>query len=320
MRLVVLRLLQALPVLLVILCGLFALLKAAPGDAVDVLMAETGGGDAELVARLRADYGLDRPWPAQLGAYLARTVTGDLGYSFGFARPVRELVLDRLGNTILLMATGICFAAGIGILAGIAAARREGSLADRAIGIAALILYATPGFWLGLMLIVLFTVKLGWLPSGGIETIGGAGEGMARLLDIARHLVMPVLALSLTYAALYQRLMRAGILQVARAEFVRTARAKGLPERRILWRHIVRNALLPVVTMLGLQFGTLLGGSVVVESVFAIPGLGRLAFEAVMKRDLPLLLGIILVGAVLVVLVNLAVDLAYGRLDPRIRR
>jgi peptide/nickel transport system permease protein len=231
---------------------------------------------------------------------------------------VLGVVLDRLGNTVLLMSAAIALSFGCGTLLGIVAGSRPRSWADRLLSLVSLAVYAAPGFWLGLMLIVAFAVKLAWFPLGGVVTIGAPRAGLAHVRDVAWHLVLPAGALGLVYLALYLRLMRAGMVEAWRSDFVRTARAKGLARSRIVWRHVARNALLPVVTMLGLQAGAMLGGSVVIESVFAIPGLGRLAFEAVSQRDLPLLLGIILAGTVLVILINLLVDLAYARLDPRV--
>jgi peptide/nickel transport system permease protein len=202
----------------------------------------------------------------------------------------------------------------LGILAG----ARPGNWRDRFLSTAALALYAIPGFWLGLVLIVIFAVQLRWLPSGGFESIASGKEGWARAQDIARHLVLPVCALGFLYLALYLRMMRASMAEVWRMDFIRALRARGIAPKRLLLRHVARNALLPVVTLIGLQAATMLGGSVVIESVFAIPGFGRLAQEAVAARDAPLLIGIILVSALMVLLVNLAVDLLYTLLDPRV--
>ena len=213
-------------------------------------------------------------------------------------------------------ATALSFAVGSAL--GIVAGSRPGSLRDRFLSIGSLALYAVPGFWLGLVLIVIFAIDLRWLPLGGIETIASGKSGLARALDIARHLVLPVSALGLIYLALYLRMMRAGMAEAWRQDYVLAARARGIPRRRIVMRHVARNALLPLVTMLGLQSAQMLGGSVVIESVFAVPGLGRLAQEAVAGRDMPLLLGIILISALLVILINLAVDIAYAILDPRV--
>ena len=311
------RLLGAVPVLAIVVVGTFALLESAPGDAVDAYLG-TMGGDRGLVDQLRRDWGLDQGPLQRLGLYLAALARLDLGWSVAFSRPVLDVILERLPNTLLLMGSAVALAFGLGSLLGVVAGSRPGSPADRILSIGSLALYAVPGFWLGLVLIVVFAVQLRWLPSGGIETIASGKQGLARAVDIARHLVLPVAALGILYLALYLRMMRAGMVEVWRQDFARAAFARGLPRRRIVWRHVARNALLPLVTMLGLQAATMLGGSVVIESVFAVPGLGRLAHEAVAQRDTPLLLGIILVGAVLVIAVNLAVDIAYAALDPRV--
>jgi peptide/nickel transport system permease protein len=285
---------------------------------VDAMLAASGGGDAGLIAELRGAYGLDQPVWVQLLLYLWRAIRLDFGTSSIYGAPVLEVVLSRAGNTVALMLASLALAILLGALLGIAAARRRGTLADSVIVVLGLVFYATPGFWVGLMLIVLFSVKLGWLPVGGLETIGAGLTGFAHALDRARHLAMPMASLSLVFLAVYLRLMRSSMIEAYGEDFVRTARAKGLSERRIAYAHVLRNALLPLVTMAGLQFGTLIGGSVVVESVFSLPGLGRLAYEAVAQRDLNTLLGVVLLTSVLVILANLVVDLLYARLDPRI--
>ncbi|MGE0503493.1 MAG: ABC transporter permease [Rhizobiaceae bacterium] len=312
------RLIAAIPVLLIVAVGAFLLLELAEGDAVDAYLAESGGGDPALIAELRRQWGLDGSPLARLWIFLSSVITGDLGWSVLFNRPVLDVILERLPNTLLLMGSATALAFALGSALGIVAGSRPGSGADRALSIASLALYAIPSFWLGLVLIVVFSVELRWLPLGGIETIASGKAGLDRALDIARHLVLPVLALGLIYFALYLRVMRAGMTEVWRSDFVLAARARGIPRRRIVLRHVARNALLPLVTMLGLQSATMLGGSVVVESVFAIPGLGRLAQEAVAARDTPLLLGVVLASAVMVILVNLLVDIAYALLDPRV--
>lgn len=311
------RLAQAPAVLLILLLFAFALLESAPGDAVDAYLAGLGG-DAGLVHELRTRWGLDRSPPTRFLLYLAGLATGDLGWSVAFDRPVAGLLLERLPITLALMASATALAFGLGTGLGLLAGARPGGPLDRILSASALVLNAVPSFWLGLLLVLLFAVRLRWLPSAGIETIGAGLSGLARLADIARHLVLPTATLGLVYAALYLRMMRAGMVEVWRSDHVRAARAKGIPRRRLVLRHVARAALLPVVTVLGLQSATLVGGSVVIESLFAVPGLGRLAFEAMVQRDLPLLLGILLVSAVLVMVVNLVVDLLYARLDPRV--
>ena len=318
LRLLVRRLIGAVPVLLIVVAGSFLLLEAAPGDAVDAYVAGAGGADPGRIAQLRAAWGLDSGPLPRLAAYAAALARLDLGWSTAFNRPVRDLVLERLPNTLLLMSLATALAFGLGSLLGIIAGARPGSLRDRVLSTGSIAVYAVPGFWLGLVLIVAFAVDLHWLPVGGIETIASGRHGLARTLDVSRHLVLPVAALGCVYLALYLRLMRDGMAALWRQDFVRAARARGIARRRLVLRHVARNALLSVVTMLGLQSASLLGGSVVIESVFAIPGLGRLAQEAVERRDTPLLLGVVLLSAVVVILVNLLVDIAYALLDPRV--
>ncbi|MEO1103815.1 MAG: ABC transporter permease, partial [Pseudomonadota bacterium] len=292
------RILQAVPVILIIMVGTFLLLKLAPGDTVDALVGDMGGANAEFIARLRAEYGLDQPIYVQLWTYMAKLVQFDFGWSFVYEQPVATVLLDRLGNTLLLMTTSLFFAVTIGTVLGAIAARQAYSLTDNVISTLGLVFYATPSFFLGLMMMVVFSVKLGWLPVGGIETIASFKTGWDRVLDIARHLVMPTASLSLIFLALYLRLMRASVLEVAELDYVRTAKAKGAGEFRLMIHHITRNALLPIVTLFGLQFSTLLGGSVVVETIFTLPGLGQLAYQSVIQRDFNTLLGIIFLSSI----------------------
>ncbi|MCC7348860.1 MAG: ABC transporter permease [Variibacter sp.] len=312
------RLAASIPTLILILVGIFLLLQFAPGDTVDALMAQMGGGDAATAQELRRFYGLDVSVPVRLGNYLWRLVQFDLGYSSIYGKPVAIVIAERLPATLLLMTASLSFAFAFGLLFGVIAARNVNGWPDTLISTLGLIFYATPSFWFGLMAIVVFAIYLQWLPAGGFEDITLAHAGLARTLDIARHLVLPALTLGLIFLAIYLRIMRASMLEVLNLDFVRTARAKGLDETRVVVRHVLRNALLPMVTLIGLQAGTMLGGSVVVESVFSLPGLGRLAYESVVQRDLNTLLGIVFVSALLVIVVNFLVDLAYARLDPRI--
>jgi peptide/nickel transport system permease protein len=306
------------PVVLAIVVLNFLLLHLAPGDAAQVLAGEAASASPEYMAELRQRFGLDRPLALQLLLYVKNVLLLDLGFSFRHNMPVLTLILIRLWPTLLLMGVTLLLAVGFGIGLGLLAATRARGWRDTLVSLLALTAYATPLFWVGLMAIVIFSLKLGWLPISGMETVGAFHEGWARLVDIAWHLVLPATTLSLFYMALYTRLMRAAVLEQARLEYVTTARAKGLSEGRIIFSHVLRNAVLPVVTMAGVQAGSLLGGSIVVESVFAWPGLGLLAFQALFARDFNLLMGVFLLSACLVVVINLVVDLAYTVLDPRI--
>ena len=312
------RLLKSVPILLAIAVCNFVLLKLAPGDAADVLAGEAGSATPEYLAALKSQFGLDQPDWMQLLHYVWRLLRLDLGFSFRNNESVLSMILSRMPATLLLMvgALGLAFIAGAAL--GVLASRRVNTWVDNLISVVVLLFYATPIFLIGLGLIVVFAVKLGVLPTGGLTSVGAGYTGLRAAGDVAVHLLMPLVTLALFFLALYARLMRASMLEVFNQDYVTTARAKGLPERLITMKHVVRNAMLPMVTMLGLQVGTLLGGSVLVETVFAWPGIGRLAFEAVMSRDLNLLLGILLVCSVIVIAANIMVDLAYAWLDPRI--
>jgi peptide/nickel transport system permease protein len=318
-RFILTRLLQAIPVVLGVVVLNFLLLQLAPGDAATVLAGEAGGAPPEYVEQLRARFGLDKPVLVQLGLYLKNILFLDLGFSFRNNAPVLELILGRLWPTLLLMGATLVISVGGGVILGVVAALGVRTWRDHLISIAAVIAYATPLFWIGLMLILVFSIRLNWFPTSGMEDVVAFNEGWARVVDIAHHLVLPTITLSLFYLALYTRLMRATVLEQRGAEYATTARAKGLTESAITLRHVLRNALLPVVTMAGVQVGALLGGSVVVETVFAWPGLGQLAYQSLFARDFNLLLGIFFLSACLVVIVNIVVDVIYVLLDPRIR-
>lgn len=313
------RLLKALPLLLAVVLFNFCLLKMAPGDAAEVLAGESAAATPEYLAELRARFGLDRPVHIQLFNYVLKLAHLDLGYSFRHNMSVFDLILGRLSATLVLMISAVFLAVTTGAALGVLASNKVNSWRDTLISIFAMLSFATPVFWMGLMMIVLFSVNLGWLPSSGMETIASGKTGLAYVQDVSRHMIMPVATLALFYVAVYTRVMRASMLEVFNQDYVTTARAKGLTENRITLRHVLRNALLPLVTLLGVQMGTMLGGSVLVETVFSWPGLGRLAFEAVFQRDINLLLGILLSCSVVVIVANILVDVAYTKLDPRIR-
>lgn len=319
LRAVVRTLWQALPTVLGVVVLNFLLLQLVPGDAADVIAAESGSATAESMAQLRSHFGLDVPLLQQLTSYLNHLAHFSLGTSPRYNLPVTELIGARLGNTLVLMLAALGVALTIGITLGCIMASQVGRWPDRVLSVLALLLYSTPSFWLGLMAIVLFSVHLGWLPTGGSGTIGAGATGWAALVDAARHLVLPALAMSGFYVAIFSRLTRASMLEVSRQDFVRTAQAKGLAPWAVTLHHVLRNALIPVTTVAGMHFGTLLGGAVVVETVFSWPGLGRLAFESVMARDYTVLLGILLMSSLLVILANMLVDLLHAWLDPRIQ-
>lgn len=317
-RYILSRFAKAIVVLLGIVVLNFCLIHAAPGDPAAVMAGEAGAADEIFLQQLREKFGLDEPFHVQLWNYVSGVLQLDLGYSYRQEAPVLDLILDRLPATLLLTGSAFFISIGLGILAGAMAAVRVGSWADTAITTLALLFYATPLFWVALMGILLFSVQLGWLPAFGMETVGGGYTGFARWLDIAHHLILPALTLGLFFTAIYTRMARASMLETAGEDFVKTARAKGLTEGKITRRHVMRNAMLPVVTLAGLQAGQIVGGAVLTETVFAWPGIGRLMFDALLQRDYNLLLGVFLISSAMVLLFNLITDLIYLVVDPRI--
>ena len=309
------RLLQAVPLILGVVIINFCLIQMAPGSFLELMTAENQVSDPATIARLRTTYGLDDPVWLQLVKYIWALARLDFGFSYRQNLPVIQAIWVHLPATLLLMLSSIVLALTVGVAAGVVASMKVRTAWDTMVSVAAMFFFAAPSFWLGIMLIVLFAVKLGWLPVGGMITIGAAGGGV---LDILHHLVLPTLALGLFYAATYTRVMRSSMLEVAQLDFVRTARAKGLSRNRVTLSHVLRNALLPVVTILGVQMGTVLAGSVVIESVFSWPGIGSLLFDSVSSRNYPVVLGIMVLGSLVVIAANIAVDLVYMWLDPRI--
>ena len=319
LRLLRRRLLQAVPLILGVVIINFCLIQMAPGSFLELMTAENQVSDPETIARLRTTYGLDDPVWLQLVKYIWALARFDFGFSYRQNLPVIQAIWVHLPATLLLMLSSIVLALAVGVAAGVVASMKVRTVWDSLVSVAAMFFFAAPSFWLGIMLIVLFAVKLGWLPVGGMVTIGGAGGASGGgLLDILHHLVLPTLALGLFYAATYTRVMRSSMLEVAQLDFVRTARAKGLSRNRVTLSHVLRNALLPVVTILGVQMGTVLAGSVVIESVFSWPGIGSLLFDSVSSRNYPVVLGIMVLGSLVVIAANIAVDLVYMWLDPRI--
>ena len=296
----------------------FFFLQLMPGDAADVMATEAGSATEESMAALRHQFGLDLPLLRQLLNFLNHLAHGSLGFSPRFNTTVMDLILQRLPGTLLLMITALGFALLLGIVLGSVMAAWVGKWPDRLLSVVVLLLYSMPGFWVGLMAIVLFSVKLGWLPNDGNETIGANLTGFAFLADRLVHLILPALALASFFVAVYARLVRTSMLEAQRQDFMRTAHAKGLSPLLIQLRHALRNALIPVTTVAGMHLGNLLGGAVVVETLFGWPGMGRLALEAVLARDFSVLLGVLLLSSLLVIVANVLIDLLHAWLDPRI--
>ncbi|WP_295531750.1 ABC transporter permease [uncultured Pseudacidovorax sp.] len=313
------RLLQALGLVLAVVVLNFALVHAAPGDPVETIAGMSGGMSEELKTELRQSYGLDRPLPVQLGIYLGRVARLDLGQSYIFNLPVAELIAERIPATLLLVLSSVVCAFLIGTALGVLAARKPNGWLSQAITVFSLVGFAAPVFWSGMMLMILFASVWPILPVSDMRSVDSDGRGLAGVVDVLWHLVLPMFTLSMVYLAQYSRLARASMLEVLGADFIRTARAKGLAEGVVLYKHALRNAVLPVVTVLGLQFGNVLAGAILVETVFNWPGLGRLAYESVLRRDYPTILGVLLLSAVVVLVMNLLTDLCYRLIDPRIK-
>ena len=307
------RLVQSAVVLAVMSFVIYWLMGLMPGDPIDLMInADPRLSPADAI-RLRALYGLDQPILARYWNWLMAALGGDLGYSRLYARPVLAALLPALGNTVLLLGLSFVFAVLIAFGAGIAAAVNQHRMADYAINLIAFLAISVPSFWLALMMIILFSVTLGWLPASGTETIGGGG-----LLDHLRFLALPVMTLTFVSFGSHTRFVRASMIETLRQDFIRTARAKGASESRVVLRHALRNALIPVVTVLALDFGFLFSGALVIETIFAYPGMGKLIFDAIMGNDFNLALVALLFATSLTLVGNLLADLAYAWLDPRI--
>ncbi|MDQ4127922.1 MAG: ABC transporter permease [Actinomycetota bacterium] len=311
------RVLQVPPALFGIVTLTFFLVHLAPGDPVLALAGESG--DAAYYERMRARFGLDRPLPEQFVDYLANVARGDLGISYVHGRPVAEVILERLPATLLLVCVALAVSSVAGVALGALAAARPHGLSDATVRVITLLGYATPVFWLGQLALLTLALGLGWFPVQGMSDSQQAATGLGHALDVAHHLALPALVLAMQEVTLVAQLMRRSLLGEMGKAYVRTARAKGLSGRRVLLHHAMRNSLLPTVTIVGGRLGFLFSGAVLVEVVFAWPGLGRLLLSAVQTRDYPVLLGMFMLVAFGVVVANLVTDLLYGWLDPRIR-
>jgi peptide/nickel transport system permease protein len=312
------RLLHALPLLICVIVFNFFLIHLAPGDPIQALVGEFPAPESYIV-EMRKAFGLDQPIYIQLLLYIKNVLAGDLGFSFYYRQPVLTVILDRVPATLQLMVPALLFSAAVGILLGVLSARKPYSLADNTISVFSLFGYCVPAFWLGQMLMAAFAIELGWLPSQGMKTVGVDLQGVSLIIDRTAHLALPFAALAIRHLAVNARMMRSSMLEVAYEDFVTVARAKGLDEKAVIAHHMVPNALMPVVTIIGVDVGFLFTGSVLVESVFGWPGIGRLMYESIVKRDYPVLMGNFLITTVLVVVVNLIVDLIYLWLDPRVK-
>lgn len=318
-RVTVTRLIYAIALLLAVLVLNFTLIHLAPGDVADTIAQSMGGADEEILARIRADYGLDQPFIIQLGNYMARILRFDLGYSFFYSMPVTDLILQRLPATLLLVFTAQILAMVVGVVLGVISARKPNGIMSHFVTFFALFGYSAPVFWTGILLLIAFSLNIQWFPVAGMRDVTVEGGFWVHTLDVIRHLVLPVVALSSIFLALYSRLSRATMMETLGSDYVRTAKAKGLPTSSVVYKHALKNALSPVITLAGLQFSAVVSGAVLVETVFAWPGLGTLAFQSIIARDTPTILGILFFSALMVIVGNLLTDFALRAVDPRMR-
>lgn len=312
------RVFQAVPLILGIIVFNFVILNIVPGDPAMMLAGESGA-DFEYVESIRREFGFDKPIPVRLGLYLAAVFRGDFGRSFIYRQPVIRVVAERIPRTFLLMGVSLSVAVLLGIPLGTFAALRPQSKFDYALTGISLFGYCIPIFWLAQLLCLTFAVYLRWLPVQGYQNLRLNLTGARYVLDVLRHLALPVATLALVNMAFFTRISRSSVLDTINQDYVQTARAKGLPEYVVVGKHVFRNALIPIMTMMGLRFAYILAGSVITETVFAWPGIGRLLYDSIFTRDYPVLIGIFFVTSLMVVVANLVTDLLYGIVDPRIR-
>ena len=319
LRTIATRLFYAVLLLLAVLVLNFTLIHLAPGDVADTIAQSMGGADEEILDRIRADYGLDQPFIVQLASYMARVLRFDLGYSFFYNMPVTELILQRLPATLLLVFMAQLLALILGVIMGVISARKPNGILSHFVTFFALFGYSAPVFWTGILLLIAFSLKIQWFPVAGMRDVTLEGGFWLHFWDVARHLVLPVITLSSIFLALYSRLSRATMMETLGSDYVRTAKAKGLSTRSVVYKHALKNALSPVITLAGLQFSAVISGAVLVETVFSWPGLGTLAFQSIIARDTPTILGILFFSALVVIVGNLLTDLALRLVDPRLR-
>ncbi len=312
------RIFYAAMLLVAVLILNFSMLHLAPGDIADTIAQASGGANTEMMAQIRNDYGLDQPFIVQLVQYVGKVFTFDLGYSFFYNQPVTTLIFEKLPATLLLVITAQILALVLGVFLGVFSARNPKGIVSYLVTFIALFGYAAPVFWTGILLLIAFSLKIQLFPVAGMIDVTVEGGWFVKALDIARHMVLPVLTLSSIFLALYSRLCRASMMEVLGSDYIRTAKAKGLSERQITYKHALKNSLSPVVTLAGLQFSAVVSGAVLVETVFSWPGLGTLALQSIIARDTPTILGILFFSALVVIVGNLITDLVLRLIDPRV--
>ena len=297
----------------------FGMMHLAPGDVADSISQSMGGADEEVLNEIRATYGLDKPFIVQLGSYIGKVMRFDLGYSFFYTQPVSQLIFQKLPATLLLVLTAQFVALIVGVFLGVYSAQRPNGLSSHFVSFFALFGYSAPVFWSGLLLLIGFSLHIQWFPVAGMRDVTIEGNFLEEAIDIIRHMVLPVITLASIFLALYSRLSRATMMEVLGSDYIRTAKSKGLTDREIIYKHALKNSLSPVITLAGLQFSAVVSGAILVESVFSWPGLGTLAFESIIARDTPTILGILFFSALVVIVGNLLTDLALRLVDPRVR-
>ncbi len=312
------RILYAVLLLIAVLVLNFSLMHLAPGDVADTISQSMGGADAEVLADIRADYGLDKPFLVQLATYIGKVAQFDLGHSFFYNTSVTGLIMQKLPATLLLVITAQVLALVVGVILGVYSARHPNGISSHFVTFLALFGYSAPVFWTGILLLIGFSLHIQWFPVAGMRDVTIEGGFWVHFIDVVRHLVLPVITLSSIFLALYSRLCRATMMEVLGSDYVRTAKAKGLTTREIVYKHALKNSLSPVVTLAGLQFSAVISGAVLVETVFGWPGLGTLAFQSIIARDTPTILGILFFSALVVIVGNLLTDLALRLIDPRV--
>ncbi|WP_322866971.1 ABC transporter permease [Aquicoccus sp. G2-2] len=298
----------------------FLLIRLAPGDPALVIAGEMGGATKEMLASIRHDYGLDKPMITQLWIYISDVARGDLGESFFFNQPVSTLISHRVGPTILLVLTAQILSIIFGVFMGVIAARKPNGPVSAFVTVFATIGYAVPVFWTGIMLIIFFASAIPIFPVEGMQSVRLRDAGFfVQVVDVLHHLALPAFTLAVIYLAQYARLSRASMMEVLGSDYIRTARAKGASEQSVLFKHALRNAALPILTVAGLQFGNLISGALLVETVFNWPGMGRLAFDSILRRDYPTIMGVLFFASAMVVIANILTDISYRWADPRLR-
>lgn len=318
-RYVIKRILLSIPTIFIIILIVFLLIHLAPGDPISILIGEFATVDVEYMEMMKEELGLNKPLHEQLLLYMQRVLSFDFGYSYRFNSPVATLIAERIAATLLLMLTGLIFAIFVGIILGVVSSKKPYSLIDNFTTISSLIAYSVPVFWLAYIFLLVFSLYLGLFPAQGMFSLRVELTGIDYVLDILHHAALPIFTQGAINLAFFARLTRSNMIEVMGKDFIITARAKGLDENKVVYRHALKNSLLPVVTLVGIRSGFVLSGSVLVETVFGWPGLGRLLYDSIGARDYPVIMALFIVASITVIIANLITDIIYAFIDPRVR-